>query len=226
MVTDGPGIALDDGRETHGLTADQVDGGGVGEDLADATNNTPAKDHGGADDEVKVFAFANGETLPPAGKIAAHNAGMFGAIAGVRRESKNGFESGDLTLHLDVLLDGEIVRGIEAGEIATGLDQLAVRTETQGPVFLEIAGVGGGDADRGGELEKGRPGERFDDGRDDEPSGDDKPQREKRAGLIEAFGHGARSVRMLKTNAPKVERGHGVPLKLRIHRTGNAKFQH
>ena len=154
LVTDGPGIALDDGRETHGLTADQVDGGGVGKDFAYATNDTPAKDHGGADDEVKVFAFADGEALPPAGKIAAHNAGMFGAIAGVGREAKNGFESGDLTLHLDVLLDGEIVRGIEAGEIATGLDQLAVRTETQGPVFLEIAGVGRSDADRGGEFEK------------------------------------------------------------------------
>ena len=116
---------------------------------------------------------------------------MFGTVAGVRRQAKNGFEAGDLTLHLDVLLDGEIVGSVEAGEIATGLDQLAVRTESQGPVFLEIAGVGRGDADRGGELKKRRAGKRFDDGRHDEPSGDDKPQREKRAGLIEAFGHGA-----------------------------------
>lgn len=191
LVTDGPDIALDDGRETHGLAANKIDGSGVGKDLAHATDDAPAENNRGADGEVEVFAFADGETLPPARKIAAHNAGMFGAVAGVRRQAKNGFEAGDLTLHLDVLLDREIVGSVEAGEIATGFDQLAVRAEPQGPVFLEIAGVGRSDADRGGELEKRRSGERFDDGRDDEPSGDDKPEGEKRASLIEAFGHGA-----------------------------------
>jgi len=191
LITDRTRIAFDDGGEAHGLAADEIDGGGVGEDLADAADDAAAEDNGGADDEVEIFAFADGETLPPAGEIAADDAGVFGAVAGVSGETEDGFEAGDLALHLGVLLDGEFVGGVEAGEVASGLDELGVGVETEGPVFLEVAGIGGGDTDGGGELEEGGAGEDLEDRGDHQPRGDEKTEREERTGLVETFGHGA-----------------------------------
>jgi len=114
---------------------------------------------------------------------------VFGTVAGVGRETEEALEAGDLALHLDVLLNRDVVGGDQAGDIAAGLDEFVVGAEAEGPIFLKIAGVGDGDADGRGEFEERGAGEGLDDGGDEEPRGDDKPESEKRAGLVEAFGH-------------------------------------
>jgi hypothetical protein len=87
-------------------------------------------------------------------------------------------------------LNGDVVRGDEAGDIAAGLDKFVVGAEAERPVFLKVAGIRGSDADGGGELKERGAGENLEDRRDDEPRGDNEPKCKKRAGLVETFGLG------------------------------------
>ena len=56
------------------------------------------------------------------------------------------------------MLDGKLVGGVDASEVATGDDEFVVRVEAEGPVFLKTACVVGGDGDRCGEFKKTRAG--------------------------------------------------------------------
>lgn len=184
MITDRAGVAFDDGGEAHRLATDEIHGGGIGENFADSTDDTAAKNDRRADREVVIFAFADGETLPPTGEIAADDACVLRLITAVRRQTEDAFEAGDFTLHLDVLLDGEIVGSIEAGEVAAGLDELAVGVEPERPVFLEIACVRGRDTHGRGEFEERGAGKGLENGGYHEPCGHDQTEREKRSSLV------------------------------------------
>jgi AAA ATPase containing von Willebrand factor type A (vWA) domain len=188
LKADGAVVVFDEGGDANGGAADEVDDAGVGVDLGDAADDAAAEHDGGADGDAVIGAFAEGHALPPGGEIAAGDAGVFGAEVGVGGEAEEFFEAFDLRAEFGVLLDGEGVLGVKAGEVASGFDEVAFGMSAQRPVFLEIAGVGGGDGDGRGEFEEGGAGEGLDAGGEYQPNGDDEAQGEKRAGLVEAAG--------------------------------------
>ena len=193
LEADGLGLALDDAGQPDAGVADELDDGGVGADFTDAPDDAAAKDDGRADRDAVIPALADRQLLPPAGEVTAHDAGVFRAVVGVGGQLQEFLKPGDLGLERGILLDGVFVGGGEASEIAPRLDELAVGVEAERPVFLEVAGVGGGDGDGGLQLDEAGAGERLHHDRHDQPRDDDDNERQEGAGLIEAFrGHGAK----------------------------------
>ena len=191
MVAHRAGVAFNDAREAHVGARDQFDGGGGGIDLGHPAHYAAAKHDRGTHRDAEVFPFANHDALPPAGEITAGDPGVFQAIVVIGGEAKEVFETREAFLEFDVLLHRELVGRIEAGQIAAGGDQLRIGVKPQRPEFLQITGVGRRDRDGRREFEEARTGKGFHRHRDDEPRGDDKAERGKRAGGEKAAeGHG------------------------------------
>ena len=205
LEADGPHVALDAGGEPDAWAADEFDHGGVGVDFADPAYDATAENHWGADRDAEILPFANNQLLPPSRKIAPGHACRFVAIAGQGREAQHVFEPGDFRVQIVVLLHGDVVGSVESREVASRLDEFAVRVQAKRPVFAEIRGVGGGDADGCGEFEERRAGKNLNDRGHDQPPGDDQPEGDKRVGLVETFGRHDGSRRMERDCLPADE---------------------
>ena len=77
-------FALDDAGEADVGAANEFDYGGRGIDLRHATDDSAAEHDGRAGGEAEVFPFAQYDALPPTGKIAAGDAGVFEPVIIVR----------------------------------------------------------------------------------------------------------------------------------------------
>eukprot|EP01012_Entosiphon_sulcatum_P024835 TRINITY_DN30092_c0_g1_i1.p1 TRINITY_DN30092_c0_g1~~TRINITY_DN30092_c0_g1_i1.p1 ORF type:complete len:301 (-),score=46.99 TRINITY_DN30092_c0_g1_i1:568-1470(-) len=191
LVAEDVVVALDDAGESEVLARDKFDDGRGGINLRDVADDAAAEHHGGADGEAEVFALAEDDALPPAGKIAAGDAGVFETIVVIGGEPQQCLEARQAGLELGILLHGKFVGGVDAGEIAAGDDEFVVRVQAECPIFLETARIVGGDGDGRREFEETGASKRLEADRHEEPGDDDEPEGGKWAVDGEtAEGHG------------------------------------
>ena len=142
LIADGARVALERRGEAHLRAADEIDDGGVGMDLGHAADHAAGENHRRADGEAVVAALADHQPLPPGGKITPDDARGLGAVVFKRRQAQQALEAGDVPVERDIFLHFQFVGGVEAGEVAAGLDKLVLGVVAQRPEILQVPRVG------------------------------------------------------------------------------------